>query len=156
MKPKAYIRIFIGYSESSRGFRIYNRKTKKIMETIHVKFDELTVMASEHNCLELKTNRFQDYDSSIEDSSITTKKDLDNLFGPMYEEYFKKRSLEVSISFAAQTTINNQNTPSSSSIIVEDNEASPLVSSSEEQISSFLNDEVDELIQEKDSTDLDK
>ncbi|GJY39172.1 hypothetical protein Tco_0425536 [Tanacetum coccineum] len=42
MKPKAEIGIFIGYFESSRGFRIYNRRTKKIMETIHVKFDELT------------------------------------------------------------------------------------------------------------------
>ncbi|GKD06760.1 retrovirus-related pol polyprotein from transposon TNT 1-94, partial [Tanacetum coccineum] len=45
----ANIGIFIGYSESSRGFRIYNRRTKKIMETIHVKFDELTTMASECN-----------------------------------------------------------------------------------------------------------
>ncbi|GJZ05725.1 retrovirus-related pol polyprotein from transposon TNT 1-94 [Tanacetum coccineum] len=32
MKPKAEIGIFIGYSESSQGFRIYNRQTKKIME----------------------------------------------------------------------------------------------------------------------------
>ncbi|GJX93411.1 retrovirus-related pol polyprotein from transposon TNT 1-94 [Tanacetum coccineum] len=52
MKPKADIGVFIGYSETSRGFRIYNRRTKKIMETIHVKFDELTAMASEHDCLE--------------------------------------------------------------------------------------------------------
>ncbi|GJU97339.1 retrovirus-related pol polyprotein from transposon TNT 1-94 [Tanacetum coccineum] len=49
IKLKANIGIFIGYSESSRGFRIYNRQTKKIMETIHVKFDELTYMASECN-----------------------------------------------------------------------------------------------------------
>ncbi|GJR76489.1 retrovirus-related pol polyprotein from transposon TNT 1-94 [Tanacetum coccineum] len=49
MKPKADIGIFIGYSESSRGFQIYNRRTRKIMETIHVKFDELTAMASECN-----------------------------------------------------------------------------------------------------------
>ncbi|GJV31392.1 hypothetical protein Tco_1391792 [Tanacetum coccineum] len=28
---------------------MYNRRTKKIMETIHVKFDELTSMASEHD-----------------------------------------------------------------------------------------------------------
>ncbi|GJR73073.1 putative ribonuclease H-like domain-containing protein, partial [Tanacetum coccineum] len=48
MKPKADIIIFIRYSKTSRGFRIYNRRTKKIMETIHVKFDELTAMASEH------------------------------------------------------------------------------------------------------------
>ncbi|GJU97095.1 integrase, catalytic region, zinc finger, CCHC-type containing protein [Tanacetum coccineum] len=45
MKPKADIGIFVGYSESSRGFRIYNRQTKKIMETIHVKFDETPAMA---------------------------------------------------------------------------------------------------------------
>ncbi|GJV34667.1 retrovirus-related pol polyprotein from transposon TNT 1-94 [Tanacetum coccineum] len=49
IKPKADIGIFIGYSETSRGFQIYNRRTKKIMETIHVKFDELTAMASEHD-----------------------------------------------------------------------------------------------------------
>ncbi|GJY77393.1 retrovirus-related pol polyprotein from transposon TNT 1-94 [Tanacetum coccineum] len=48
MKPKADIGIFIGYSESSRGFRIYNHRTRKIMETIYVKFDELTTMASEY------------------------------------------------------------------------------------------------------------
>ncbi|GKF37301.1 retrovirus-related pol polyprotein from transposon TNT 1-94, partial [Tanacetum coccineum] len=42
MKPKADIGVFIGYSETSRGFRIYNCRTKRIMETIHVKFDELT------------------------------------------------------------------------------------------------------------------
>ncbi|GJY02571.1 retrovirus-related pol polyprotein from transposon TNT 1-94 [Tanacetum coccineum] len=37
-----------GYSESSRGFRIYNHITRKIIETIHVKLDELTAMASEY------------------------------------------------------------------------------------------------------------
>ncbi|GJW46465.1 retrovirus-related pol polyprotein from transposon TNT 1-94 [Tanacetum coccineum] len=67
MKPKADIGIFIGYFESSRGFRIYNRRTKKIMETIHVKFDELTVMASECNNSEPGFNctNFQD---SLKDS----------------------------------------------------------------------------------------
>ncbi|GJS12937.1 retrovirus-related pol polyprotein from transposon TNT 1-94 [Tanacetum coccineum] len=58
MKPKADIGIFNGYSETSRGFRIYNRRTKKIMETIHVKFDELTAMASEHESLEPVSQRF--------------------------------------------------------------------------------------------------
>ncbi|GKB58122.1 retrovirus-related pol polyprotein from transposon TNT 1-94 [Tanacetum coccineum] len=49
MKPKADIGIFIGYSKTSRGFRIYDWHNKKIMETIHVKFDELTAMAFEHD-----------------------------------------------------------------------------------------------------------
>ncbi|GJW57234.1 retrovirus-related pol polyprotein from transposon TNT 1-94 [Tanacetum coccineum] len=49
MRRKADIAIFVGYSESSMGFHIYNRRTRKIMESIHVKFNELTAMASEYN-----------------------------------------------------------------------------------------------------------
>ncbi|GJX49688.1 retrovirus-related pol polyprotein from transposon TNT 1-94 [Tanacetum coccineum] len=64
IKPKADIGIFIGYSETSRGFRIYNHRTKKIMDTIHVKFDELTAMASKHDCLEPVSQRFINDDSS--------------------------------------------------------------------------------------------
>ncbi|GJT31885.1 retrovirus-related pol polyprotein from transposon TNT 1-94 [Tanacetum coccineum] len=125
------------------------------METIHVKFDEIKAMAFEHNCLEPETNHFQDNDSSVEDTSIPNKEDLDNLFGLMFEECFEKRPSEVPINFAAQTTIHNQDAPSSSSIIVEYNEAPPLVSSSEEQISPIINNEGDELIQIEDFEELD-
>ncbi|GJW71787.1 retrovirus-related pol polyprotein from transposon TNT 1-94 [Tanacetum coccineum] len=44
---KAYIRIFVGYALAKKAFRIYNRRTQIILETIHVTFDELTAMASE-------------------------------------------------------------------------------------------------------------
>ncbi|GJV38655.1 retrovirus-related pol polyprotein from transposon TNT 1-94 [Tanacetum coccineum] len=47
LKPKADIEIFIGYSPAKKAFRIYNKRTRLIMETIHVEFDELTSMASE-------------------------------------------------------------------------------------------------------------
>ncbi|GJU28466.1 retrovirus-related pol polyprotein from transposon TNT 1-94 [Tanacetum coccineum] len=104
MKLKADISIFIGYSESSRGFRIYNRRTKKIMETIHVKFDELTTMASEDSL------------------SVPSKSDLDNLFGPLYEEYYKTSSPEVSDN-SATNTLDNEHTSSSSSIVIEEDEA---------------------------------
>ncbi|GKD13702.1 retrovirus-related pol polyprotein from transposon TNT 1-94, partial [Tanacetum coccineum] len=33
---------------TKKAFRIYNRRTRRIIETIHVDFDELTAMASEH------------------------------------------------------------------------------------------------------------
>ncbi|GKB75766.1 retrovirus-related pol polyprotein from transposon TNT 1-94 [Tanacetum coccineum] len=46
LKPKADIGIFIGYSPAKKAYRIYNRWTRLIMETIHVEFDELTSMAS--------------------------------------------------------------------------------------------------------------
>ncbi|GJV08298.1 hypothetical protein Tco_1345954 [Tanacetum coccineum] len=35
--------------EERSAFRIYNRRTRRIMETIHVDFNELTAMASEHS-----------------------------------------------------------------------------------------------------------
>ncbi|GJY27306.1 retrovirus-related pol polyprotein from transposon TNT 1-94 [Tanacetum coccineum] len=47
LNEKADIGIFIGYAPAKKDFRIYNRRTRKIIETIHVTFDELTVMASE-------------------------------------------------------------------------------------------------------------
>nr|GFC42038.1 integrase, catalytic region, zinc finger, CCHC-type, peptidase aspartic, catalytic [Tanacetum cinerariifolium] len=37
----------IGYSADSRAFRVYNRRTKKIMETMNVSFNELSTMAFE-------------------------------------------------------------------------------------------------------------
>ncbi|GKC29868.1 retrovirus-related pol polyprotein from transposon TNT 1-94 [Tanacetum coccineum] len=47
--PKTDIGIFIGYAPTKKAFRIYNRRTRRIIKTIHVDFDELTAMASEHS-----------------------------------------------------------------------------------------------------------
>nr|GFA71657.1 retrovirus-related Pol polyprotein from transposon TNT 1-94 [Tanacetum cinerariifolium] len=47
LQPKANIGIFIGYAPTKKAFRIYNRRTRRIVETIHVDFDELTAMESE-------------------------------------------------------------------------------------------------------------
>nr|GEV27973.1 uncharacterized mitochondrial protein AtMg00810-like [Tanacetum cinerariifolium] len=49
LRPKADIGIFIEYAPTKKAFRIYNRRTRRIIETIHVDFDELTAMASEHS-----------------------------------------------------------------------------------------------------------
>ncbi|GJZ11993.1 retrovirus-related pol polyprotein from transposon TNT 1-94 [Tanacetum coccineum] len=43
---KEDIGIFVGYAPSKKAFKIYNRRTRIIFETIHVTFDELTAMAS--------------------------------------------------------------------------------------------------------------
>nr|GFA28848.1 integrase, catalytic region, zinc finger, CCHC-type, peptidase aspartic, catalytic [Tanacetum cinerariifolium] len=42
LQPTADIGIFVGYAPSKKGYRIYNKKTRRIMETIHVQFHELT------------------------------------------------------------------------------------------------------------------
>ncbi|GJW96410.1 retrovirus-related pol polyprotein from transposon TNT 1-94 [Tanacetum coccineum] len=114
MKPKANIRIFIGYFESSRGFH-----------------------------------------SSEDSQSIPSKTDLDNFFGPLYEEYYVPSSQEVSNNSAANT-LDNEDTSSSSLIVIEEDEAPQIVSSSEEQVATepnslVLNENTDELIQEDDA-----
>ncbi|GJT30214.1 integrase, catalytic region, zinc finger, CCHC-type containing protein [Tanacetum coccineum] len=49
LQPKAKIEIFIRYSPSKKAYRIYNKRTRLIMETMNVQFDELTKMASEQH-----------------------------------------------------------------------------------------------------------
>ncbi|GJS63360.1 retrovirus-related pol polyprotein from transposon TNT 1-94 [Tanacetum coccineum] len=46
LKPKADIRIFVGYAPAKKPFQIYNKRTRLITETIYLNFDELIVMAS--------------------------------------------------------------------------------------------------------------
>ncbi|GJS06263.1 retrovirus-related pol polyprotein from transposon TNT 1-94 [Tanacetum coccineum] len=78
------------------------------METIHVKFDKLTAMASEHDSLELVSQQFIHDDSSAESMNTPSKEDLDNLFWPMYEEYFEKRSSEKNKRNADNIVIRNK------------------------------------------------
>nr|GFC35540.1 retrovirus-related Pol polyprotein from transposon TNT 1-94 [Tanacetum cinerariifolium] len=49
LQQKDDIGIFIGYAPTKKAFCIYNRRTRRIVETIHVDFDELTEMASEQS-----------------------------------------------------------------------------------------------------------
>ncbi|GJY90960.1 hypothetical protein Tco_0506156 [Tanacetum coccineum] len=51
LQAKADIGNFIGYAPKKKAYRIYNRRTQKIIETIHVDFDELTAMASKQSSL---------------------------------------------------------------------------------------------------------
>nr|GEZ19369.1 retrovirus-related Pol polyprotein from transposon TNT 1-94 [Tanacetum cinerariifolium] len=56
LQSKADIGIFIGYAPKKKAFWIYNRHTRRIVETIHVDFDELTKMASEQSSSGSKLN----------------------------------------------------------------------------------------------------
>ncbi|GJT76788.1 retrovirus-related pol polyprotein from transposon TNT 1-94 [Tanacetum coccineum] len=48
MKEKGDACIFVGYSTQSKAYRVFNKRTRMIVETIHVNFDELPQMASDH------------------------------------------------------------------------------------------------------------
>ncbi|GJY11084.1 hypothetical protein Tco_0379269 [Tanacetum coccineum] len=83
---------------------------------------------------------------------MPSKTDLDNLFSPMYEEYYTTSSLEM-LENSATNTLDNENISSSSSIFVEEDEAPQIVSSSPEQVangpnSTVLNESADELVHE--------
>nr|GFA83160.1 hypothetical protein [Tanacetum cinerariifolium] len=41
LQPTTDTGIFVGYAPCRKGYRIYNKRTRRIMETIHVQFDEL-------------------------------------------------------------------------------------------------------------------
>ncbi|GJU58450.1 gag-pol polyprotein [Tanacetum coccineum] len=78
--------------------------------------------------------------------------DLDNLFGPLYEEYYATSLPEVFDNSAANT-LDNENTSSSSSIVVKEDEAPQIVSSSAEQDvnepnSLVMNENANEFVQE--------
>nr|GEW20554.1 putative ribonuclease H-like domain-containing protein [Tanacetum cinerariifolium] len=95
LQPKADIRIFIGYAPTKKAFRIYNRRTRQIFETIHVDFDELTVMASEQSSSGHALNEMTPAtigSGLMQKSSSSTpyvppsRNDWDLLFQPMFDE----------------------------------------------------------------------
>ncbi|GJT98658.1 integrase, catalytic region, zinc finger, CCHC-type containing protein [Tanacetum coccineum] len=115
----------------------------------YILFDELMAMASEHNYLEPESNRFIVKDWLAESTKTPSKEDLDDLFGPLYEEDYKSRQPEVFTNSVAPTTLNNEDTPSSSTIIVDDNEAPLILFTFEEPTYPISNDLADELNQEE-------
>nr|GFA23772.1 retrovirus-related Pol polyprotein from transposon TNT 1-94 [Tanacetum cinerariifolium] len=94
---KGDIGFFIGYSADSCTYRVYNRQTKKIMETMNVSFDEILTMAFEQRSskpwLQSMTSGqiSSGLDLTYAPSTITTqqpsKGELDLLFEAMYDDY---------------------------------------------------------------------
>ena len=38
--PRSYVGVFLGYSNSSKAYRVYNKRTLIVEESMHVTFDE--------------------------------------------------------------------------------------------------------------------
>ncbi|GJZ70462.1 hypothetical protein Tco_0634012 [Tanacetum coccineum] len=73
--------------------------------------------------------------SRAESTNTPSKEDLDGLFGPIYDEYFKGRPKQVSTNSVVPDTSNTSDTSSSTTIIVDTDEAPHIVSTYEEQTS---------------------
>nr|GEU33140.1 hypothetical protein [Tanacetum cinerariifolium] len=66
LKAKADIGIFVGYAPTKKAYRVYNKRTRKIQETVHVTFDELSGgMTSEHVSSGLGPNSTTSVQNSI-------------------------------------------------------------------------------------------
>nr|GFC51558.1 retrovirus-related Pol polyprotein from transposon TNT 1-94 [Tanacetum cinerariifolium] len=112
MKEKGDECIFMGYSTQSKAYRVFNKRTRVIMESIHVNFDELPLMVSDQNRKVSQTDR-----------TVTTSNELDLLFSPMFNELLNGCSKVVSKSSAVSaadapnqrqqltTPLNNHTTP---------------------------------------------
>nr|GFC19410.1 retrovirus-related Pol polyprotein from transposon TNT 1-94 [Tanacetum cinerariifolium] len=84
LKAKRDIGVFVGYSKESATFRIYNKRTCKIQESVNVNFDEISEMASKQFSLESGLSNLnkmgKSSNPSVSQVSETSKKDLEDLF----------------------------------------------------------------------------
>nr|GFC08630.1 retrovirus-related Pol polyprotein from transposon TNT 1-94 [Tanacetum cinerariifolium] len=122
LEPTADIGTFIGYAPSRKGYRIYNKQTWRIMETIHIQFDELTEPMAYHLMYP------------------PTNKDLEMLFQPMSDKYLEPPRIKrpVSPALAVPVLVNLVGTPSSTTIDQDAPSPSQLPSSSALQSPSLL------------------
>ncbi|GJQ91765.1 retrovirus-related pol polyprotein from transposon TNT 1-94 [Tanacetum coccineum] len=67
MKEKGDPCVMVGYSTQSKGYRVYNKRTHLIVESIHIKFDEIKEMMSDHNSSDLAPQR---QEMSVENVSL--------------------------------------------------------------------------------------
>nr|GEY46514.1 retrovirus-related Pol polyprotein from transposon TNT 1-94 [Tanacetum cinerariifolium] len=103
---KGDIGFFIGYSADSCAYRIFNRRTKKIMKTMNVSFDELSVMAFEQHSLKPS---FKDVDE------LTSQQQHVQQQGSQAHLQFKTAADNVSnVMFDANTFVNPFANPSTS------------------------------------------
>nr|GEY03248.1 retrovirus-related Pol polyprotein from transposon TNT 1-94 [Tanacetum cinerariifolium] len=110
LQPTADTGIFIGYAPSRKGYRIYNKRTRRIMEKILVQFDELTEpMAPVHLGKGIESTTREPDESWKKFSPRTkfgscnplctlTNKELEILFQPMFDEYLEPPRAERPVS----------------------------------------------------------
>ncbi|GJR84072.1 retrovirus-related pol polyprotein from transposon TNT 1-94 [Tanacetum coccineum] len=133
LKAKADIGFFVGYTPNRKGYRIYNKRTRQIMETIHVTFDELTrqttpVHFSPGPAPILLTpgpiiSGLVPNPPHAAPYVPPTNKELEILFQPMFDEYFKSSTIDhlVPPAPAAQAPVN----PTSPSVSIPIDQEAP-------------------------------
>nr|GEY12391.1 hypothetical protein [Tanacetum cinerariifolium] len=117
MKEKGDACIFVGYSTQSRAYRVFNKRTRVIVETIHINFDELPQMALDHvssvpvpkcqsTALEhISLSPGPQCQEKVHHAAgiVTTSNELDSLFSPMFDELLNGSTQVLSKSSAVTT-----------------------------------------------------
>nr|GEV56392.1 retrovirus-related Pol polyprotein from transposon TNT 1-94 [Tanacetum cinerariifolium] len=112
LKAKGDIGVFIGYSKDSAAFRIYNKQTHMIHESVNVNFDEILEMASKQFSLKHSLSNLNETGKSsnlsVSKVSEASKKDLEDLFQNFYDEYFDSSMIMKSSTTNVETSINEE------------------------------------------------
>nr|GEZ24184.1 retrovirus-related Pol polyprotein from transposon TNT 1-94 [Tanacetum cinerariifolium] len=94
----------------SVAFKIYNKRTRKIHESVNVNFDEISDMASKQFSLEPGLSNLNETgkssNQSVSQVSEASKKDLEDLFQNFYNEYFDSSKIMKSSTMNVKTSIN--------------------------------------------------
>ncbi|GJY82653.1 retrovirus-related pol polyprotein from transposon TNT 1-94 [Tanacetum coccineum] len=132
MKEKGDSCILVGYSTQSKGYRVYNKRTRLIVESIHLRFDEIkemmeTSVANVTSGLVPQRQKASDYDnpdpapelqnvSPSADTTVPSQQELDLLFGPLYDEFFNDGAYRVNKSSSPTDNSAPQDTHPSTNI----------------------------------------
>ncbi|GJR11259.1 retrovirus-related pol polyprotein from transposon TNT 1-94 [Tanacetum coccineum] len=132
MKEKGDPCILVGYSTQSKGYRVYNKRTRLIVESIHLRFDEIkemseTSVANDTSGLVPQRQKASDYDnpdpapelqnvSPSADTTVPSQQELDLLFGPLYDEFFNDGTSRVNKSSSPTDNSAPQDTHPSTNI----------------------------------------
>ncbi|GJW92837.1 retrovirus-related pol polyprotein from transposon TNT 1-94 [Tanacetum coccineum] len=140
LKEKGDIGVFVGYSKESVAFRVYNKRTRKIHESVNVNFDEIFEMASKQFSLEPNLSNLNETGKSsnptVSQVLEISKKDMEDLFHKFYDEYFASSKITKSLTTNVETS-NNEIPSHEGEVFHEVSE-----SFQEESSSSSLNDDV--------------
>nr|GEX61123.1 retrovirus-related Pol polyprotein from transposon TNT 1-94 [Tanacetum cinerariifolium] len=112
LKAKGDIGVFIGYLKEYASFRIYNKRTRKIHQSVNVNFDEISEMASIQFSLEQGLSNLNETGKSsnllVSQVDEASKKDLEDLFQKFYDEYFDSSKIMKSSTTNVETPINEE------------------------------------------------
>nr|GEX22275.1 hypothetical protein [Tanacetum cinerariifolium] len=104
----------------------YDTKIHKIQTDNGIEFKNATLKAHYDKLGILQQFLTARTPQQNESMNTPSKEDLDNLFGPMFDEYFEKKSSDMPINFATQQVHNNEDSPVTTSIDTQEHEA-PLI-----------------------------